>query len=168
MASDADYMAFLNKANKHADDARATAGAGAGRGAQASPFKALDEGAQVPPVILDAIGGAFYVSDADEPFDGVCLKWGGEGGLPDEEEFARLIQHWDAPNAEIEIMDPAEWDRHEQYGGIVDAVSQATKGNDVRVYRVPRDRSSRVEYWVVSRDDSTGSLVGVKALGVES
>lgn len=41
----------------------------------------------------------------------------------------------------------------------------ATKGNDVRVYTVTRDKT-RVEYWVVSRAE--GKIVGVKALAVES
>jgi hypothetical protein len=47
----------------------------------------------------------------------------------------------------------------------VDAVTQATKGNDVRVYAVKRDHS-RTEYWVISGTDD--GIVGVKALAVES
>lgn len=48
---------------------------------------------------------------------------------------------------------------------MLEAVRQATAGNDVRVYRVVRD-ATRVEYWLVSSKD--GKLVGAKALGVES
>lgn len=80
-------------------------------------------------------------------------------------EFAKLIEHWDAESADISIMDPMEWDSQGQYTQVIEAVREATKGNDVRVYRVVRDET-RCEYWVVSREQ--GRMVGVKALGVES
>jgi hypothetical protein len=82
-------------------------------------------------------------------------------------EFAKLIQHWDAENAQVDIMDPVDWDSDGKYANIIDAVSEATRGNDVRVYRVARDLT-RAEYWVISRDDKEDRIVGVKALGVES
>lgn len=82
-------------------------------------------------------------------------------------EFANLIQHWDAENAQVDIMDPVDWDSDGQYANIIDAVTEATRGNDVRVYRVARDLT-RAEYWVISRDDKEDRIVGVKALGVES
>ena len=52
----------------------------------------------------------------------------------------------------------------------------ATRGADVRVYRVPSPRGGgRVEYWLVAveppaagRGSKRGRLVGVKALAVES
>jgi hypothetical protein len=62
-------------------------------------------------------------------------------------------------------MDPADWDVQGQYGEVVEAVRQASRGNDVRVYRVVRDET-RVEYWVVTRAE--GRIVGAKALAVES
>ncbi|KAK4067084.1 uncharacterized protein Triagg1_7812 [Trichoderma aggressivum f. europaeum] len=164
MASDEDYMAFLNKANQDADEGRAAA-------AQSSvaqrTFKTADEGSELPKSIAEVCRGAFYVSEADEPFKGVSLKWKGEGGLPDEVEFAKLINHWDAENAQIDIMDPVDWDSQGEYGNVIDAVREATRGNDVRVYRVARDLT-RAEYWVISRDDEGGRIVGVKALGIES
>lgn len=82
-------------------------------------------------------------------------------------EFAKLIQHWDAENAQVDIMDPVDWDSDGQYANIIDAVSEATRGNDVRVYRIAKDLT-RAEYWVISRDDKEDRIVGVKALGVES
>ena len=85
------------------------------------------------------------------------------------EELARLIEHWDPAKAEIEILDPADWDSNGQYDEIVDAVRKAGKGNDVRVYRVARD-GTRAEYFVVTRagNGRSARLVGVKALAVES
>lgn len=80
-------------------------------------------------------------------------------------EFAKLIQHWDAEGADISILDPLDWDSQGQYGKVIDAVREASRGNDVRVYRVARDKT-RVEYWVISRAE--GRIVGAKALSVES
>ncbi|KAK5997034.1 hypothetical protein PT974_02384 [Cladobotryum mycophilum] len=165
MASDEDYMAFLNKANQDTDDARVAAATT--QSFYPPQFKTTDAGSEVPKVIRDAIGDAVYVSDADEPFHGVSLKWSGEGGLPDEEEFVKLINHWDIENAEVDIMDPLDWDSQGQYNNIIEAVSEATQGNDVRVYKVTRD-AARVEYWLISRDDNEGRIVGVKALAIES
>jgi hypothetical protein len=66
-------------------------------------------------------------------------------------------------------LDPIDWDRNGQYKEIIDAVSEAGKGNDVRVYRIAKDKS-RVEYFVVTRaGEGRGTrLVGVKALAIES
>jgi len=85
---------------------------------------------------------------------------------PCAEEFAKLIAHPDPAKAEVEIMDPVDWDRDGQYKDVIDAVVKAGKGNDVRVYRVTKS-STKIEYWVVTTTDQ-GSLVGVKALAVES
>ncbi|QPH06000.1 hypothetical protein C2857_004172 [Epichloe festucae Fl1] len=162
MASDEDYMSFLDKTNQDLSDGQALAKR---QEAQSKAvFKTTDAGTQVPKVIKEACEDAVYVTDADEPFEEVSLKWDGSG-LPDETEFAKLIEHWHAESADISIMDPVEWDSQGQYTQVIEAVREATKGNDVRVYRVVRDET-RCEYWVVSREQ--GRIVGVKALGVES
>jgi hypothetical protein len=62
-------------------------------------------------------------------------------------------------------MDIGEWDTLGDYKDIVDAVREAGKGSDVRVYRIARD-GTRFEYWVVTLVD--GKLVGAKVLAVES
>ena len=97
MASDDDYMAFLNKAN--ADPNAGTAAESKKeqkvKGKEhEEELRTTDDGAAVPVAIRDAVRGAFYVSDADEPFVPVCLQLPsstaeGEGGgeregLPDE------------------------------------------------------------------------------------
>ncbi|KAL2160377.1 hypothetical protein VTH06DRAFT_1550 [Thermothelomyces fergusii] len=175
--SDQDYMAFLEKANEDPSSKRAASDAAPGgvatnQGAK-KPFRATQEGVEVPEPIAKVCGKAdvsFYVSDADEPFEAVALRWDEGGkGLPDEEEFATLIEHWDPKNAEVEILDPVDWDRNGQYVDIVDAVREAGEGNDVRVYRVARD-GVRVEYWVITTQGKgeEAKLVGAKALAVES
>jgi hypothetical protein len=62
-------------------------------------------------------------------------------------------------------MDPTDWDTRGKYTKVLDAVRDASKGNDVRVYQVTKDHS-RVEYWLVSR--AGDRIVGAKALSVES
>lgn len=86
MASDEDYMAFLNKANQDADAGKATAAAQTSTTSGQRTFKTTDEGSELPKSIADVCKDTFYVSEADEPFRGVSLKWKGEGGLPDEGE----------------------------------------------------------------------------------
>jgi len=80
MATDEDYAAFLDKANqdpnegftKPASDGKLT-------------FKAVDGTSVVPPALKKATADAFYVSDADEPFEAVSLKLQTkQAGLPDE------------------------------------------------------------------------------------
>lgn len=48
---------------------------------------------------------------------------------------------------------------------MVDATRKATKGSDVRVYRIGSG-GARAEYWVVGVTE--GKMLGVKALAVES
>lgn len=79
MASDEDYMNFLNKANEDASGGSATT-----QSSGQHKFKTTDSGKQVPQAIQKAIKNEVYVTDADEPFEGVALKWTGDGGLPDE------------------------------------------------------------------------------------
>lgn len=184
MASDQDYMSFLDKANE--DPASGSAMAQTSQGNK--EFKAADQGADIPQPLVAVTKETFYVSDADEPFVPVSLAWENGQGLPDEgmllcssecqvpnrlttrtEEMAKLVEHWDPASAEVDITDPIDWDRNGQYKDIIEAVRKAGKGNDVRVYRIVKDRS-RVEYFVVTRqgDGKDARLVGVKALAVES
>ncbi len=83
----------------------------------------------------------------------------------DTVEFAELINLSEPKKADITILDPMDWDSKGQYNEILEAVREASQGNDVRVYRVVKD-ATRVVYWLVSNAD--GRIVGVKALGVES
>ncbi|KAG6031461.1 hypothetical protein E4U40_007131 [Claviceps sp. LM458 group G5] len=164
MASDKEYMSFLDKANQDPGEGHAVKKQQSAQGGSKTAFKTTDADTQAPQVIKQACADAVYVTEADEPFDEVSLKWNGSG-LPDETEFATLIGHWDADSADISIMDPVDWDAQGQYSKLIEAVREATKGNDVRVYRVVRDET-RCEYWLVSWEE--GRIVGAKALGVES
>lgn len=67
MASDEDYAAFLDKANQDT---------GAPASAQSKSFKTKAVDSEVPPVLQSV--EEYYISDADEPFEPVSLKWEGD------------------------------------------------------------------------------------------
>jgi hypothetical protein len=84
MATDEDYMSFLDKANKDPSEGydKGVNNASSGKGGQ---FKTTDVGVEVPRVLVKVTKEAFYTSDADEPFEAVGLRWDEGGrGLPDE------------------------------------------------------------------------------------
>jgi hypothetical protein len=159
MASDEDYAAFLDKANQDPNE-----GVSKTQSSGKVELKAVDKGVDVPACLKKATKDAFYVSDADEPFEPVCLKLPGKT-LPDEVAFAKLVNHPSPDEAEVTIMDIGEWDTQGQYKDVVDATREASKGSDVRVYRISKG-GPRIEYWVVGLQG--GKLVGVKALAIES
>jgi hypothetical protein len=73
MSSDADYMAFLDKANAQRD---------AGQQAQTLSTSAnnirtetVETGVSIPSSLKSI--DAFYISETDEPFEPVVLKWDG-------------------------------------------------------------------------------------------
>lgn len=84
MASDEEYLNFLDKANE--DPSKGVAKSQSQGPAQAQ-FKTTDQGVEIPAALKEVTKDAFYVSDADEPFVPVALNWDEAGkGLPDEGE----------------------------------------------------------------------------------
>lgn len=81
MASDEDYSSFLDKANEDP-----SSGTAKSQSSGKKELKALDEGVEVPAILKKATEDAFYVSDADEPFVPVALKWSGKK-LPGESKW---------------------------------------------------------------------------------
>lgn len=86
MASDDAYAAFLEQANRDPS----TGGTHAAATRPNKELKSVDEGEEVPRVLGEATRGKFYVSDADEGFMPVCLRWSGDD-LPDEGSFSSLF-----------------------------------------------------------------------------
>jgi hypothetical protein len=88
MASDEDYMAFLDKANQDPSIGYSAMGHKTGGKVQ---LKTVDEDTTVPDELRMATEREewIYVSDADEPFVAVSLKLKGEK-LPDEGLFVLL------------------------------------------------------------------------------
>ncbi len=90
MATDEEYMAFLDKANRDPSEGYAQPQSG-GNSGSAWQFKATDEGVEVPAALQRVArdDSLLYTSDADEPFVAVALRLKeggkeGEASLPDE------------------------------------------------------------------------------------
>lgn len=79
MASDADYMAFLGKAN-----ADLKAGQGPQQGDSTIKTQAVDSSLSLPASLKNV--DAYYVSESDEPFEPVLLRWkdASQGKWPSE------------------------------------------------------------------------------------
>jgi hypothetical protein len=82
MASDEDYASFLDNANQDPNEGVAKTQSGNGR----VELKAVDEGAKPPKALADAASESWYVSDSDEQFVPVWLKFEGKT-LPNEGLF---------------------------------------------------------------------------------
>jgi hypothetical protein len=150
MSSDQDYANFLDKANQ--DTGASTAST---QSTSKVGTKAVDT--EVP----SALEGVeeYYVSEADEPFEPVSLKWS-EDGLPSADSFSSLIGK-DATDLTQKDFDPRG-----QYEKVVDAVKKAGS-SDLGFFRVALG-GSRAEYFVVSVDKKAKRLVGLKAISIES
>lgn len=77
MASDASYLSFLEKANQNP-------GAGTSQATQSKTddgfvsTKTVDQNVNEVPHVLKNVD-VDYISDTDEPFEAVSLKWDGAG-----------------------------------------------------------------------------------------
>ncbi|CAL5869755.1 uncharacterized protein PFLUO_LOCUS3985 [Penicillium psychrofluorescens] len=171
MSSDDAYTSFLDKANADLDAGRASQPSSATTSTQTvhtslkvpAPLKSVD---------------AYYVSETDEPFEPVALKWDGaaKGTWPSAGQLSSLI----SPDADlskaISTLSPSSFDPKKKYASVLDAVRAAAvekaEGEDqskvdVKVYRVELD-STRVEYWVLALHAPESRLVGLRAKAVES
>ncbi|KAL4933559.1 uncharacterized protein BDV17DRAFT_287209 [Aspergillus undulatus] len=171
MSSDDAYMSFLDKANSDLDAGRSQQTTQSSSGART---ETVDANVKIPTPLTSV--DAFYVSDADEPFEPVALKWdgGGRGVWPDSASFSKLISPESDLSSSIETLSPSSFDPKNQYSSVLKAVRAAAvhdSGGDegaveVKVYRVETG-SSRVQYWVVALDGE-GLLVGLRAKAIES
>ncbi|KAI1001918.1 hypothetical protein K3495_g6287 [Podosphaera aphanis] len=155
MTTDESYMNFLDKADHRDDDSDDTN--------IRFELKCLDDGIDVSTALKEAADLTYYISDADEPFVPVSLRV--SDGFPNEECFARLVNHPDPLNAIVSIIDVDTWDHRGDYKELVDAVSQIVDNSPLHVYRISL-WGSRAEYWLVGLGEGK-TLVGVKALAIE-
>ncbi|KAJ5113752.1 hypothetical protein N7456_002286 [Penicillium angulare] len=164
MASDDAYMDFLNKANA---DKNEDAGQAPAQGAQIKT-KAVDTSLKLPSSLKNV--DIYYVSDTDEPFEPVLLRWEGaaKGEWPSADAFSSLI----SPNSDISqgisTLSHSSFDPKNQYAEAVEAVRDAASNSDIKVYRA-EITSTKLEYFVVALDESEGGrVIGLKAKAVES
>ncbi|KAF1916750.1 hypothetical protein BDU57DRAFT_449917 [Ampelomyces quisqualis] len=150
MASDADYASFLERANQDTGSAE-----------QQSSSKKKGYGTKsvdtAVPQALEKVE-EYYVSDADEPFEPVALKYSGSSISADD--VKALL------GGEMDVEEVQGSSFKQQYQKVVVAVKQAGSG-DVKVFRVQID-GTRAEFYVVAVDEKEGRVVGLKALSVES
>lgn len=147
MTSDEDYEAFLNKANQ--------ASSGTNTQSKSVGVKSVDT--EVPKV-LESVDEVF-VSDADEPFEPVSLKYKGKS-LPSSDELGNLL------GKSVEEISEKQFDSQGQYKKVVDAVKEAGDGK-VGFFKAEIGKT-RTQYIVLSIDTKHGRIVGLKALAVES
>ncbi|KAH8706006.1 hypothetical protein BGW36DRAFT_422529 [Talaromyces proteolyticus] len=181
MASDSDYMDFLNKANQQRDagidkpQAESTAPS-----SQQVRTRTVETSAKVPDVLKKV--DSFYISETDEPFEPVALEWEGasRGKWPTPDQFASLITTSKSAASDIsqsiETLPPSSFDPRDQYSSVIGTVREAAAASDpnvdeseidVKVYRVEVGHN-RIEYWVVALSATNGNIVGFRAKAVES
>ncbi|KAL8638599.1 MAG: hypothetical protein Q9228_004260 [Teloschistes exilis] len=151
MSSDDAYGSFLEQANQDIGTSNVSTTS------KKATTKAVDTDV---PMKLQKIE-QYYTSEADEPFEPVSLKWGGNN-MPSEKEFAELIGH----DSEVSTMSTKEFDPRGQYRDVLQAVEEAGDGKS-RIFRAIHGKT-RFEYYVVGLDKEQGRVVGVKAQAVES
>ncbi|RMZ74385.1 ribosomal L3 [Pyrenophora seminiperda CCB06] len=149
MSSDADYAAFLDKANQDVGSAETK------DASQKQGYGTMSVNTAVPKMLEQV--EEYYISDADEPFEPVALSF--EGSSVSADDLKKLIG-----SDQVEEVKGTGFES--QYKKVVDAVKQAGDGT-VKVFRVEL-QGARAEYYVVTVDKNEGRLVGLKALAVES
>ncbi|KAI9770702.1 MAG: hypothetical protein M1840_002952 [Geoglossum simile] len=154
MASDEVFTSFLDKANE------ISSASGSVSHEAAATTKTVDANVLTRPRSI----GKYYISESDEPFVPLNLKWSGEG-FPSEDEFQALLLN--DSKAKVSVTNPDEWDPRGDYISVIEAVRAAARTEDVKVYRIQHDHS-RAEYYVVGLDRESAGIVGMKAKAVES
>jgi hypothetical protein len=82
------------------------------------------------------------------------------------DEFSDLAGTSSDSGSDVEVLEPKDWDRRDQYKDVRDAVSSACADGDVQVYRV--ECGPRVTYYVVGLDRKARKIIGVRVKAVES
>lgn len=149
MASDADYAAFLERANGQSAAAQTTS----------PPSRAGTKSlaAAAPLVLVHAAKDRFYTSESDEEF--VALAFPGHT-LNKRAVAAAASVHED----EVQELSVHDFDPRREYADLVAKVGEVS-GGTARVFRVQQGRSG-CEYWVVAQNEER--VVGVKAKAVET
>ncbi|KAB8067673.1 hypothetical protein BDV29DRAFT_185744 [Aspergillus leporis] len=171
MSSDDAYMSFLDKANSDLNTART----------QQTPdsstirTETVETGIRVPAPLKSV--DAYYISETDEPFEPVALKWeaASKGVFPDPSHLSGLISPKADLSSAITTLSPSSFDPKNQYSSALRAVraaaAEASGGDEsaveVKVYQVELGKS-RVEYYVLALDVENSLVVGLRAKAIES
>ncbi|MCJ1312320.1 hypothetical protein MMC25_005994 [Agyrium rufum] len=153
---DSAYTDFLDKANQ--DTGASAQVSSASGGGKSAGIRTVDTDV---PAHLKGVD-VYYVSDADEPFEPVSLKWEGDS-VPGEDEFKSLLN----AKGDISTLSTKEFDPKGEYKDVLGAVEKVGSDGEVKIYRIETS-GTRVEYWVVGYDKKGGRVVGLRAKAVES
>ncbi|KAF9239563.1 hypothetical protein CBS147333_8795 [Penicillium roqueforti] len=170
MSSDDAYMSFLDKANADVSGSAPQQGTGTVK------TETVHSSLSVPKALQSV--DAYYISDTDEPFEPVALKWDGaaKGAWPSADQLSSLISPDSDLSQSISILSPSSFDPKNQYSAALDAVRAAAVEKDsgadksaveLKVYRVEQT-STKIEYWVLALHAPESRLVGLRAKAVES
>ncbi|KAE8144653.1 hypothetical protein BDV25DRAFT_145409 [Aspergillus avenaceus] len=171
--SDDAYMAFLDKASADLKEARSRLPPDADE----VRTETVEIGVRIPAPLASI--NSFYISETDEPFEPVTLRWEGasKGVFPDPSHFSSLISPRTDLSSSITTLPASSFDPHNQYSSVLRAVraaaTEASGGGidesavEVKVYRVETG-TSRVEYYVLALNVEDSLLVGLKAKAVET
>ncbi|KAJ5392865.1 hypothetical protein N7465_011839 [Penicillium sp. CMV-2018d] len=170
MSSDDAYMSFLDKANADVSGSAPQQGAGTVK------TETVHSSLSVPKPLQSV--DAYYISDTDEPFEPVALKWDGaaKGAWPSADQLSSLISPDTDLSQSTSILSPSSFDPKNQYSAALDAVRAAAVEKDsgadqsaveLKVYRVEQT-STKIEYWILALHAPESRLVGLRAKAVES
>ncbi|KAJ5505050.1 hypothetical protein N7463_007924 [Penicillium fimorum] len=171
MLSDDAYMSFLNKANADSSGSQAPQ-----QGAGTVKTETVHSSLSVPKPLQSV--DAYYISDTDEPFEPVALKWDGaaKGSWPSADQLSSLISPNTDLSQSISTLSPSSFDPNNQYSTALDAIRAAAVEKDsgadqsaveLKVYRVEQT-STKIEYWILALHAPESRLVGLRAKAVES
>ncbi|KAJ5325817.1 uncharacterized protein N7506_008919 [Penicillium brevicompactum] len=164
MASDDAYMSFLDKANADVSGDSSQQGSSV-------KTETVHSSVSVPKALQSV--DVYYVSDTDEPFEPVALKWDGaaKGSWPSADQLSSLISPDTDLSQSISTLSPSDFDPQNQYSKVLDAVREAGAENDksgeLKIYRV-EITSTKIEYWVLALHKPESRIVGLRAKAVES
>lgn len=151
MSSDADYAAFLERANQDGGgvEAKTTEKANNSYGT-----RSVNTG--IPPALEQV--EAYFSSDADEPFEPIALRF--DGSTVSADTLKDLL----GGDVLVEEVQVQRFER--EYKEVVDTIRKAGQG-EVKAFRVQLD-TRRAEYFFVTLDSEHGRLIGLKALSIET
>ncbi|MCJ1482415.1 hypothetical protein MMC06_002579 [Schaereria dolodes] len=151
MSSDEAYSSFLERANQD------TGTSSTSTKTSSAATKTVDTDVPAPLQTIEQ----YYVSEADEPFVPVSLKWTGRS-MPSEYEFKDLVGH----DGEVSTMSTQEFDPKGDYKEVIEAVQTSGDGK-ARIFRLHQGRA-KAQYYIVGFDEKGKRIVGLKANAVES
>ena len=156
MSSDADYEAFLNKAQSDRENAPTSSDSS---NLHVAELQTEDVPNELHALHSTSKGTRVYTSDADEPFIPVSLKYEEDHDV-DLKSFEKVTGTKGAKEIKVK-----EWDPKGEYADVIKKVEEATKAKHVSLFEVD-GKGSRVWFWIVAKEKGGKRLLGYRVLSV--